>query len=186
MLQGNRLLQADRRLPAALLHHPIQDARRRGYTPHHSGRLWLLLVWRMKTRCPSPSLTAGSHPSHPPSALVRHHHMRQAPSRQARSRRKKRSLAGRELASCMARIQPTTRQVAPVSRRTDVVTWNPHHAAILASRAEDVRRAGGDGSVCSGAPCKTQRQCVWCVYVCVTLHVCNGPTVFMVLSQGEE
>ena len=34
--------------------------------------------------------------------------------------RKKRSLAGRELASCMARIQPTTRQVAPVSRRTDV------------------------------------------------------------------
>ena len=165
-----------RRLPAALLHHPIQDARRRGYTPHHSGRLWLLLVWRMKTRCPSPSLTAGSHPSHPPSALVRHHHMRQAPSRQARSRRKKRSLAGRELASCLARIQPTTRQVAPVSRRTDVVTWNPHHAAILASRAEDVRRAGGDGSVCSGAPCKTQRQCVWCVYVCVTLHVCNGPT----------
>ena len=87
---------------------------------HQSGRLWLLLVWRMKTRCPSPSLAAGSHPSHPPSALVRHHHMRQAPSRQARSRRKKRSLAGRELASCMARIQPTTRQVATVSRRTDV------------------------------------------------------------------
>ena len=78
----------------------------------------LLLLWRMKTRCPSPSLTASSHLSHPPSALVRHHHMRQAPSRQARSRRKKRSLAGRELASCMARIQPTTRQVAPVSRRT--------------------------------------------------------------------
>ena len=98
---------------------------------HQSGRLWLLLVWRMKTRCPSPSLTASSHLSHPPSALVRHHHMRQAPSRQARSRRKKRSLAGRELASCMARIQPTTRQVAPVSRRTDVVAWNPHHTAIF-------------------------------------------------------
>ena len=85
-----------------------------------SGLPLLQPAWRMKSSSASLTLAARSPLNLLQNVLARRRHMHRAPSRQARTRQLLHSLVGREPASFMVRIRPTTRQVAPGSQRSDL------------------------------------------------------------------